>query len=99
MEKLLNGQKGRSKDLCTDLMVAASLKMHKVFKIEDDSEFGLYDDESDIPLALVLSVDIYQNIKMYQVTSEQTQILFNLNAAEVTGDLDIDITSIDFMLM
>ena len=99
MQKLLTGQKVRQKDLCSDLMLAASMKMNKVYKIEDDSEFGLYDDESDMPLSLVLNVDIHQNIRLYVITSEQTQLLFHVNGAAVAGVQGLEISSIGFFLL
>jgi len=63
VQALLKGEKLRQKDLCTDLMLAASLKMGKLAE-EDPAQSGHqhmlpdYQDGDERILALVLTVDI-----------------------------------------
>ena len=103
-KQLLNGGKLPSKDFCPDLNITASLRMS--LKTEHDGQNPL----EELPLALVLTVDLFSTIRLYEVHADLTELVFAINLTDLMiqkrkieeidySDVpDYEITSVDLLL-
>lgn len=83
-QALVEGQKLPHKDLITDMRVAATLRMS--LALQEAQEEGKIDSSfttEEPPLALILNVDLYSTIRVYQVFNDLTELVFQFNLSEL----------------
>lgn len=105
-QSLVDGHKLPHKDLVTDMRVVATLRMS--LALQEAQEEGKVDSSystDEPPIALLLNVDIYSTIRLYQVLNDLTELVFQFNLSELVakeaGDdfvQDLDIASVDFCI-
>ena len=80
---ILNNGKLAFKDIVPDISVTASIRMSMAVQEAADKEKSGGDTDDIDPIALILTVDLYSTIRLYEVYADLTTLVFAINLTDL----------------